>query len=43
LIPIPQKGLVLPSCSPFLKKVFLFNIALEVVSLWHFHVYMHYN
>jgi hypothetical protein len=40
-----QTGTILLSCSPFLKKMHfcLFKIALQGVSLWHFHVHMFYN
>jgi hypothetical protein len=36
-------GPILPSCSVFEKKTFLFKIAIWAVSLWHFHLYMYYN
>jgi hypothetical protein len=42
----PQTRPVLSSCSLFLKKkwhFYLFKISIQVVSLWHFHVYMYYN
>jgi hypothetical protein len=42
----PQAGPVPPSCSPFCnrKKIpfFLFKIATQRFSLWHFHIYMYY-
>jgi hypothetical protein len=39
----PQTGLVLPSCPLFWRKTFLFKVAVQWVSLWHFRVYVYYN
>jgi hypothetical protein len=41
-VPTPQKGHVLPSCSPICKRkkwhFCLFQIVIWGVSLWHYHV-----
>jgi hypothetical protein len=44
LVPTPYIGPVLPSCPSFLKKrhLCLFKMAIQGVSIWHFHEYLYY-